>query len=213
MKNRFSPNQRQLSKALGVSRQLVAYHTKQEGSPKACDDGRHDVSAWRVYLSEIGRKGIKPDRDLPLAGFNMIRIVAERAAEHLFHALTAKLPEIVTELAGAKLSQKEREEFTTSLWYELATGLAFYLRDDRFSKYAAKEFGGSLDAMWRQCGHGDTTQPPRTINVPVAATIIEAFKSRGINVDEWIEFDPAKMEKEAEAEEQAEDTTERNPKP
>lgn len=52
---RFVPNVNQLARALGVSRQLVAWHSRQPDAPPSREDGRKDVAAWREYLARHGR--------------------------------------------------------------------------------------------------------------------------------------------------------------
>jgi hypothetical protein len=51
----YAQSYNQLAAALGVSRQSIAYHARNPDAPQAAQDGRHDVGAWRRYLSDRSR--------------------------------------------------------------------------------------------------------------------------------------------------------------
>jgi len=51
----FVPTQSALAELFGVSRQLISYHCKTEGSPGRTADGRYPVQPWREYLQAFGR--------------------------------------------------------------------------------------------------------------------------------------------------------------
>jgi hypothetical protein len=179
----FAPNASQLAQRLGVSRQLIAYHCKQARCPEPID-GWYDVEAWRRYLSEVGRKEIKPaSKKLPLAGFNLFRIVANMAEDDLFHKLMGNLPELLAEKVP-QLSPDDRGKLATELFAQFALGLACHRTEDHFNGYLTRELRASLDDIWHRCGWGDITGPPKTVKVPVPSTIVA-------DGDGWLEIDPA----------------------
>ncbi len=50
------PNQNQLAKALGISKQLMSLHLKNPEAPKALDD----IDGWTKFLAVHGREGSAP---------------------------------------------------------------------------------------------------------------------------------------------------------
>ena|SRR5579862_628390 len=195
MKLNFAPNQRQLAKALGVSRQLISYHSKQSGSPQATDDGRHDVEAWREYLSGVGRVETKGPQDesaiiaVRNMGCNLLRRVSEQSATWALESAGTVLPEVVKECTEGKLTDVEASQLAGKVWSALVCRLTGAVKADRFNKvFAADNQGHTLDDTWHSIGFLDVSDVPKSFPVRTPSQILEAAQVAGMNMPYGIDI-------------------------
>lgn len=118
---RFVRNQSELATALGVSRQLIAWHIKQPGSPVRRADGRYCVEEWRKHFATKGRVDV---HDQNYSDNEELRTMhpKDRLLIIAFSYLCKSLPQCVDDtLSHTQLSQSEKDMITLRLWANLAS--------------------------------------------------------------------------------------------
>lgn len=121
----FAKNASELAERLNTSRQLISHHAKNPESPGRTEDGRYDVSKWREFLTEIGRKFDEGDRS-ERATKRLAALLEAKAefSEMAFWKLSNALPRsvrFVLESVDLEVTHKKRDEITHLLWWLLAS--------------------------------------------------------------------------------------------
>jgi hypothetical protein len=117
----------ELAKLLGTSRQLIAYHNRQPGSPGHRPDGRYEVRAWREFLAVNGRVPIA--EGTAHAGPSYADICDFAAQRGLERACTV-LPLVVGEALAGKLPAREIASLVSETWAALCCRLTGYIASD-----------------------------------------------------------------------------------
>ena len=123
----FAANQAELAKLLGTSRQLIAYHSKQSGSPGHRGDGRYEVRAWREYLTAFGRVDVS--EGTTHAGPSYADIADFAAARGVERAATV-LPLVLSEALEGRMTAQEQAKLASEIWAALCCRLTGFLCSD-----------------------------------------------------------------------------------
>ncbi|HEY5914245.1 MAG TPA: hypothetical protein VJA21_26960 [Verrucomicrobiae bacterium] len=119
----FASNQSDLARILGVSRQLVAYHCKQPGSPGRRPDGRYPVADWRDYFAAFGRLSARGGIDPESYKDRFLVLSLAFLGEHLPACVDSAL-------APLKLSGPKLDRAAVRLWTALAQTVCNALPND-----------------------------------------------------------------------------------
>ncbi len=117
----FAQNQSQLAAILGVSRQLVSYHAKQDSSPGSRADGRYNVAEWRKYFAAFGRIRISPGQS---SGRPSIKLDFGDAVSGAINAMGRNLPHCLNralEISGVGASKAATQRTAFVLFLLLAS--------------------------------------------------------------------------------------------
>ena len=125
----FAANQSELARELHVSRQLIAYHNRQPGSPGHRPDGRYPVGEWREYLQAFGRVDVTEGETLPGRASASYADIADFAAARGLERAATVLPLVIGALEG-RLPQEEIAKLVAETWCALATRLTGFLTAD-----------------------------------------------------------------------------------
>jgi hypothetical protein len=126
----YAKNQAELAKLLGTSRQLIAYHNRQPGSPGHRPDGRYPVGEWREYLAVNGRvvgTGGAPHHGQGNASFSDL---ADFGAMRGLERAATVLPLVVSEALEGRMTEQEQAKLVGEIWAALACRLTGYITAD-----------------------------------------------------------------------------------
>jgi len=134
-------NSSELAAALGVSRQVVAYHQTRSGAPKTLS-----VQAWRDYLLSVGKSGTveKLDRQAHTSFYEAMSVSGKTVLETVFLQLSESLPGAVGKAlaaCGASLTPQQSDALVWCLWNEQAEVAQRFV--DEWNMYRFGDLDGS----------------------------------------------------------------------
>jgi hypothetical protein len=171
---------------------------KQEGFPRANDDGSRDPVKIFEWASASGKKAAQAVDELEprTPKINLLRLVAEKSAVVALEAAGSVLPKVLgAELKGK--SAKQIAEITQVVWGALALRLTHAVVIWDCLSHAEDDEHYTLDDIWHLIGFPHNSAPSDSIPIRTPKEIIAMAKAAGADCFTAIDL-AAELKKEAE---------------